>query len=339
MAKKEKEKKEPKRRPKYGLFSCVAYVYRLLWNTERSLVFNAVLTVPIWLILAAHGLVLPSIVISMLEKSGRFTPIALVIIGLLVFKLAVDVINNAIDEKISVSQYLVQARLRYLLEKKSREQDWYQHYDVGLRKLKQRADLAAQLYGNCFPLEISNMLAQLLKFLLYGSVVSMLHPVIILLLAAGCAVNYRMNKWYREKNYSDQDVRNEISNKIFYCTFHLSRNFKYAKDIRLYSMQESMHERLDKLFSASDSEQKKVMRRSFHSAVVSQLVVLCRDGAAYAFLIWKAVQGEVDASAFVLYFSAITSMAWMMSDLLGIISRVQEGAMQISDLIKMEILS
>ncbi|MBR3996848.1 MAG: hypothetical protein IKI93_00720, partial [Clostridia bacterium] len=284
MAKKVKETKEPRRKPKYGLFSCIAYVYRLLWSTERSLVFNAILTVPIWLILAAHGLVLPSIVIGMLEKSDRFTPIALVIIGLLIFKLIVDVINNVIDEKIAVSKYLVQTRLRYMLEKKQREQDWYQQYDPELRRLNQRADYAYQLDGLCFPVEISNMAAQLLKFLLYGSVVSMLHPVIILLLAAGCAVNYWMNKWYREKTYSDQDVRNEISKKIFYCTFNLSRNFKYAKDIRLYNMKESMHKRLDQLFAERDREQKKVIRCAFLTSIVSQLVILCRDGAAYAFL-------------------------------------------------------
>jgi len=331
MAKEEKKKKESKRKPKYGMFSCVAYVYRLLWSTERSLVFNAILTVPIWLILAVHGLVLPSIVIAMLEKSDRFTPIVLVIIGLLIFKLIVDVINNVIDEKIAVSKYLMQTRLRYMLEKKQREQDWYQHYDTELRKLNQRADNAAQLHGDCFPVEFANLLAQLLKFLLYGSVVSMLHPVIILLLVAGCAVNYWMNKWYREKNYSDQDVRNELVMKICYCTFRLSRNFKYAKDIRLYNMKESMHKRLDWLFAESDREQKKVIRRSFLTSFVSQLVILCRDGAAYAFLIWKAVQGEIDASSFILYFSAITSMAGMMGDLLGIVSRVQEGALEISD--------
>ena len=331
MAKEEKKKKEPKRKPKYGMFSCVAYVYRLLWSTERSLVFNAILTVPIWLILAAHGLILPSAVIAMLEKSERFTPIALVIIGLLVFKMIVDVINNVIEEKIAVSKYLVQTRLRYMLEKKYREQDWYQQYDPELRRLNQRADNAAQLHGDCFPVEIANLLTQLLKFLLYGSVVSMLHPVIILLLVAGCAVNYWMNKWYREQNYSDQDVRNELVMKICYCTFRLSRNFKYAKDIRLYNMKESMHKRLDWLFAESDREQKKVIRRSFLTSFVSQLVILCRDGAAYAFLIWKAVQGEVDASSFVLYFSAITSMAGMMGDLLGIIGRVQEGSLQISD--------
>ena len=113
--------------------------------------------------------------------------------------------------------------------------------------------------------------------------------------------------------------------------YNLSRNFKYAKDIRLYSMRDSMHERLENLFAQSYNEQKKVQWRAIATAAVSRLVILCRDGAAYAFLIWKAVQGEVDASAFVLYFSAITSMSWMMGDLLSIISRVQEGALQISD--------
>lgn len=329
--KKEKEKKEPKGKPKYGMFSCVAYIYRLLWNTERSLVFTGIFTVSIWVILAVHGLVLPSIIISMLEKSERFTPIALVIIGLLVFKLVVDVINNVIDEKIAASNFLVQVRMRYILEKKLRNQDWYQEYDAELQKLTQRANNAVNGNGMCFPMEFSNMFAQLLKFILYGSVVSMLHPVIILLLAAGCAVNYWMDKWYREKNYSDQDIRNEILKKIFYCTFNLSRNFKYAKDIRLYSMRDSMHERLENLFAQSYNEQKKVQWRAIATAAVSRLVILCRDGAAYAFLIWKAVQGEVDASAFVLYFSAITSMSWMMGDLLSIISRVQEGALQVSD--------
>ncbi len=329
--KKEKKQKEPKRKPKYGMLSCVGYIYRLLWNTERSLVFAGVLTVPIWLTLATFGLILPSIVISMLEKSDRFTPIALVIIGMLVFKLTMDIINNAIDQKLDASYELVQMRLRYLLEDKVRNQDWYLKYDVAVHNLLQRAIGAINSTGVRFPMEFANMFAQLMKFFMYGSVVSMLNPIIILLLAAGCAVNYFMNQWQMKKNYGDQDVRNAISKKIRYSTANISRDFKFAKDIRLYNMKDSMQRRLEGLLAKYHKERKKVLLRDILTSMVSFLVLLLRDGAAYAFLIYKAVNGEVDASTFVLYFSAITSMSWMMSDLLGIIGNVQRGALQISD--------
>ncbi len=326
-----KQPQSPPRKPKYNTLSCVAYIYRLLWNTERSLVFAGFLSVPIWLTLATHGLVLPSIIISMLEKSTDFTPIALVILGLLVFKLIADVINNAIDEKIAASNELVYMRLSYILEQKVRNQDWYLNYEPKIQKLLERARSSTYSSGVRFPMEFANMFAQLMKFIMYGSVVSMLNPVIILLLAFGCAANYFMGQWQRKKNYGDQDIRNALARKIRYCTTHISRNLRYAKDIRLYNMQPSMAKRIEILLSKRLKEDKKVVLREILTSLVAFLVVLLRDGAAYIFLILKAVQGEVDASAFLLYFSAITSMSWMMGDLLGIIGNVQQGAMEISD--------
>ncbi|MCD8021556.1 MAG: hypothetical protein LUF30_00730, partial [Lachnospiraceae bacterium] len=58
-------------------------------------------------------------------------------------------------------------------------------------------------------------------------------------------------------------------------------------------------------------------RRSFLTAAVGFLVVLVRDGLAYGYLIYRAVAGEVDASQFVLYFSAITALSGYMNDILN----------------------
>ena len=49
MSKKEKEKKH---KPKYGMFSCVGYIYRLLWENERFLVFVGIAVVPLSLLAA-----------------------------------------------------------------------------------------------------------------------------------------------------------------------------------------------------------------------------------------------------------------------------------------------
>lgn len=334
MAKKEDKKKEPKRKPKYGLFSCVGYIYRLLWKYEKGLAFTGIFTVPISLILSALALYTPSLILSVLETSDRFSMIALVIVGLLLAKLLVELTSSILNTKIANSEHYVLLRMLYMWNCRQRDRDWYLDFEPDIQKQNERANNTLgnnHTAGVHFPMDFSNMLSQILNFLLFGSVISLLHPIIILLLALGCVLNHFMSKWERKQNWKDRDARNDLDKRISYSTFGMSRDFKYAKDVRLYTMQESIHERLANLFDLRLKEQKKLEFRGILNAIENFLVVLIRDGAAYAFLIFKAVQGDVDASSFVLYFSAITSMSGLMGGILGIINRVSDGALQISD--------
>ena len=96
-------------------------------------------------------------------------------------------------------------------------------------------------------------------------------------------------------------------------------------------MASSIGNRLNKIFKLRENEQRKLENYGFVTALVGFLIVLIRDGAAYAFLIYKATQGEVDAASFVLYFTAIASMSGLMGGILGTFDRVFSGALQISD--------
>ncbi|MBD5495946.1 MAG: ABC transporter ATP-binding protein [Lachnospiraceae bacterium] len=332
---KKKVQKEPKRKPKYGLFSCVGYIYRLLWNSERSLVYTGIFTVPISLALSALALYTPSAVLAVLEASDRFTPIALMIAGLLLAQLICDIANNILSVKVNNSEGYVLMQMIYIWRKYERDRDWYHQYDPEVQKLNERADKAANnnhTAGVHFPMEFSNMLTQILSFLLFGAVVSLLHPVIILLIAIGCALNAAMGKWERRKNWEERDIRNDIEKKMNRVSWSVSQDFSYAKDIRLYGMKQFLHDRMAHLCDLRDAEQRKMERRSIITALINFLIIMIRDGAAYAFLISEAVRGNVDASSFVLYFSAITSLSGVMDGILGKINEVLEGAMQVSDL-------
>lgn len=332
--KKQNEEKEPKRKPKYGLFSCVGYIYRLLWQTERPLVFVGIFTVPISLGLSALALYTPPAVLSALERWDSFSPIALVIIGLMLAQLLCDAVNNIVSTKISNSEHYVLMNMQYIYGKIQRERDWYHEYDIEVEKLNERAYRATQnnhTAGVHFPMVFADMVAQLLKFLLFGTVISLLHPAIILLLVFGCLLNAAMGRWEWRKNWEERDVRNAIEKKINCIVWSVSQDFSYAKDIRLYGMKQFLHDRLAHLFGLRVAEQKKLERRGILRALVSFLVVLVRDGVAYAFLIAQAVQGKVDAASFVLYFSAITSLSGLMDNILGTGYRIRDGAAQVSD--------
>lgn len=332
--KKDKIKKEPKRKPKYGMLFCVAYIYRLLWQTERSLAFVGIFTVPVSLALSALNLYTPPVILSVLEDSGRFSYIALVIVGLLLVKKLFELMQSNLSMKIGGSELYMLSRMVYMRAVKVCDRDWYLQYDPVVLKLDERARNATQnnhVAGVHFPMDFSHMVSQILNFFLFGSVISLLHPMVIVLLAVGCMLNYGLEKRRQNTNWKEQDERNDLGKKLFYSTVTLSRSAEYAKDIRLYSMNGALKDRIQHLLKLDGNVQKKLEARSIFTAIGNFFFILVRDGAAYAFLIMKAVQGEVDASSFVLYFSAITSMSGLMSGIMGVIARVSEGAMQVSD--------
>lgn len=326
--------KENRRKPKYGLFSCVGYIYRLLWQTEPHLVFTGIFTVPLTLGLSALTLYTPTLILRTLETSHRFSYIALVFLGLMLVKLLFDLGNSVIQEKTAESEHYVVLRMQYIENVKRRYEDWFLSLDPEIRQMNERSRKACQnnhTAGVHFPMDFAGMLASILNFILFGSVISMLNPLIVLLLALGCAVNYLFAAWERKKGWEGRDVRNELDIKLTYIGWYLAHDFKYAKDIRLYQMKDGIHERFMHLIKQRDVEGRKLERRRLFVAVVNFLIVLIRDIAAYAFLIYKALRGEVDASSFVLYFSAITSMSGVMERILGMVNRVLDGALQVSD--------
>ena len=331
---KEKKKKEPKRKPKYGLFSSVAYIYRILWQTERGLAFTGLFTVPVTVVLSALSLYTPSAVLRALSSQKGFSYVAQVILGLLLAKLCFDLANTVIWQKISGAEHLVLMQLIYMYNYYQRMRDDYLSYDVQMMKLDERGDAAIRdnhTAGVHFPMDFANLAGTILNFILFGSVISLLNPVIVLLLLAGSAINYAVGAWESRKNWETQDIRNKLDKKIKYTTLGISNNFCWAKDIRLYHMQDGLHERFMRLHGMAKSEKWKCERRSVLAAIVGFLIVLARDGAAYGFLIGKVAAGELTAASFVLYFSAITSMSGLMGRILWTINRVLDGALEVSD--------
>ena len=329
MAKKEKKKKDPKRKPKYGLFSCVGYIYKLMWEYERSLAFTAVLTVPVSLILSAIGLYTSPAILRVLETSDTFSYIALVIVGLLGAKLVFDLAQNVIRQKINLSEGQIDMFLMYRLSVARRDFDWYLEYDPEVHIKKMRADESWK--GAHLHRHFSDILVSLLEFLLFGTVVTMLHPMFFLLIAGECAVDYAVRSWKRKRVWRNRDTLNGINKKLDYMNHTFGANPRYAKDVRLYRMKKPLHDLMESLNAQRLGVMKKYNLWDAECAVLSFLAVLIRDGAAYAYLIYRAVNGDLSASDFVLYFTAITSLSTMLTDIIGSWGSVSEAALAVSD--------
>ncbi len=326
--------KEPKRKPKYGLLSCVGYIYRYLWKNERRLALDGLFTVVITVAAAAVALYTPSFILEALEDASDFGYVALVIVGVLMAGFLAELASEIVSVRNQTSEFYMTCHLRYQELSRKRSRDWYHQYSESIQELDERAEKAVQdnhAAGVHLPMDFAAIVATVLNFLLFGGVVSMLSPVIVVLLAIGCGISYGMSVWVRKANYRQMDERNSAYKRMRYIR-HMSDTFKYGKDIRLYRMQGYLHTLSGKIIGNCQHFVDLWERRSFLAAVVNFLVVLVRDGLAYGFLIRRAVAGEVDAAQFVLFFSAITALSGYMDDILTNWNKVAEGALQISDL-------
>ncbi len=328
-----KTKKEPKRKPKYGLFSCVGYMYRYLWKHERAIALQCVATVPVTLAAAALALYTPSLILDALGSAADFRYVASVIVGLLLAGFLAELANRLLRNRDETAEFYIYSHLYYQKFLHIRTRDWYHQYSEAVQKLDERGakaigdNHAASVH---LPMDFAAALASVANFLLFGGVVSSLHPLIVALLAVGCAITYAMTAWERRVNYRQQDERNAANKRVRYL-LNLAGTFKYGKDIRLYRMQGYLHTLSQNILGECQRFVDLLERRNFLTAAVSFLVVLARDGLAYGFLIFKAVAGELDAARFVLYFSAIAALSGYMTDILSGWSRVAQGALEISD--------
>lgn len=335
--KKENKKKEnrqdskaAKRKPKYGMLSCVGYMYRLLWRHARPLAFVGCFTVPVSLAMSALALYIPTITLRYLERSERFSTVALVILGLGLAEICLSLAQMRIEIGTDLSGTYISGQMQYDLVSRLRDRDCFLEYDPEIKLMDERAARSTKRAVD-FPLGFADMVSTVLQFFLFGSIISFLSPWIILMLAVGCGISYAMSAWERKRGFETRDRINMVSRKINYLGYHVGRTLKYGKDIRLYGFREHFSKLGEQLMRSLEAEYGKREGRLFIKQFVNCLTVALRDGIAYVFLISQALAGKVDAAQFVLYVSAISQMAGFMTRLLEQWSHICEGAMMISD--------
>lgn len=330
----EKQKKAPKRKPKYGLFSCVGYIYRYIWKYERNVAWTAILTIPVSLAVSALGIYVPSLTIRALEESEVFSMTALIIIGLALADLTASILDKLVGIAAGNAEHFMVMRMIYDMHTYLRSRDYYLDFDPKVQESDRRGMRAVgdnHTAGVHFPIDFAEMVSTVLRFFLFGAVISMLSPWIVLLLILGCIINFFMAKWEQDAWYKTRDDRGRLDKKIDYLVYNLSRNLKNGKDIRLYNLKDYISGLAEKLVGQRKAEEEKLEGRSFLTSLVGFLVVLVRDGLSYLFLIDRALAGQVDAAAFALYFSAITSMSDFIGRLLNYVTKIRESALEVSD--------
>ncbi len=176
-----------------------------------------------------------------------------------------------------------------------------------------------------------SMIESLLSYMLYGTVISFVSPWLIPILTVTPAINYLSMKAYRKWEYNSRKKITDAQTKLDYVTM-LPSDYSYAKDIRIYGMIDWFKNTFRALSGEVMGWEIKTANRQFLASLADLLVILLRDGAAYAILIKMTLDGEITPDKFVLYFAAISSFASQIGSIIGKWNSLHSMSLKICDL-------
>ena len=160
-----------------------------------------------------------------------------------------------------------------------------------------------------------------LSLLVLSTMLSILHPLIVVLILTGAALSF----WLSSKARAFEDARQgdmaELNRKWEYLS-RTAQDFSYGKDVRLYRMQAWVLGKYSGLMRVRDRLMAALKRAHVPRVLVEGLFTLLREGVVYGYLIYLFLQGRLMLSDFAMYFAAVASFSSQLNMLLGEVARL-----------------
>ncbi len=331
MKKKSKEKKPYKSMP-----SNVVWSFGRMLKSAPAALFIKIVSIPMNISLGYAGIYLPSFVVALVtENRGvKYAALSMIIFSAIVLltKLSLTALSQV--SSISIKNYNLDIKNK--LNGKIMSCFYQSAEKKEIRDLFDRALNSTYMWNGSqptidLPTTGFSMIESLLSYMLYGTVISFVSPWLIPILTVTPAINYLSMKAYRKWEYNSRKKITNAQTKLDYVTA-LPSDYAYAKDIRIYGMIDWFKNTFRSLSGEVMGWEIKTANRQFLASLADLLVILLRDGAAYAILIKMTLDGEITPDKFVLYFAAISSFASQIGSIIGKWNSLHSMSLKICDL-------
>lgn len=203
------------------------------------------------------------------------------------------------------------------------------------RDLHDRATWATAQWNGALPVcDLPRRSLKLIEnigcYCLFGSVISYVTPWLVPILTIAPLVNWFCARLYRKWEYANRGKWADIDRRLEYVQRRPS-DFEAAKDIRIYGLAKWLRETYHGLARERLIWEKRLTWKEFLSRIADLMVILLRDGAAYALLIHMTLAGEITVDRFVLYFSAISMFATFVGNIVEEWNGMHTSSLNICD--------
>lgn len=324
-----------KKKPTHSVFSNFAWSLKMLLKYSKAAFFITALFMPINVGLRYLEIYLPSLVVSEVTNGQTLNhsllSIGIVMLLIMLGYIIIQALGHIRNSTLGIYRY----KMTDLVTRKQLSMFYQTYEQKKVRDLANRASNATQMWDGVQPLTdiVYNgfgMLENLLGYILFGSVISFASPWLVPILTVAPIVNILSVKAYNKWEYAHRSKMTDLNQKLGHVE-ELPDDFAAAKDIRIYSMASWLRECYRDLSDQRSKWDRNVVKKSFLSRIADLVVILIRDGGAYALLIHMFYSGKIGIDEFVLYFAAISSFASWVGGIISCWNKANTVSLKLCD--------
>ncbi len=330
-----KKTKKTKNKPYRSALDNALWSFRELLKDAPWFFLLMVLGVPLNVALAYMDISLPALVVADVTGHAPLDQAAFRA-GMLIFAmLAGHILQTFFNHLSEICMAKYRHRKGQEISRKSLTL-FYQDYErKEIRDLSHRAARATEMWDGVQPVSdvprrSLSLAENVLCYLLFGSVISFVSPLLVPILTVAPAVNWFCARAYRNWEYSHRERQTDIDRKLWYLQEKAS-DFAAAKDIRIYGLAGWFRQIFRDFSGQRLAWEKQMILRRFLSRIADLFVIFLRDGAAYLLLIKMTLEGSITVDRFLLYFSAISMFASFIGNIMNEWNGIRSTSLDLCD--------
>ena len=325
------KKKAP--RPKYNLWQVTAYMLGVVWKGKHWSVF----TVGISLALVTAGktiteLLFAPAVIGKLEQNAPLGSLLVTICGFAGLLLVLSFLFKYLDNLALFGKLQVRMDIMRFSALKRSMTSYPNLLDKNFLDLSTKVGRAVSTNSESvesFWASWEDILTNLFGFAVYLLLLSGLNGWLCLLVTLTSAISYVASKHINEWSYRHREEAARYEKQLNYVR-KVATERKYGKDIRIFGLQEWVEEIWETRIRLYHGFFVRREKNYLWANVIDLILLLVRNGAAYAYLIWLTIEQGLPVSQFLLYFGAATGFAQWVSGILEKFSTLHKQCLDIS---------
>ncbi len=305
-----------KEKPKYNIWQNIGFMLRCAWASQRTVPFVTILAALLAVGQNLCQLYLAPQILSKVETAAPLWELLLTIGLFTLLSVLLAALVGYFQQSRQPGEIDVRVEILQRINRKICTTSFPNTRDPAREKLQQEA--LSNTEGNHKAAEhiwhtLTDILAALIGFAIYLVLLSSLDWVLLASVLVTSVLSFlvaqKANKWELAHREAFQTCYKETEYII-----GLSHKNAIAKDIRIFGLAPWLREVNNKALRLFESLHDRRERARIWSDFADVALTLLRNGIAYGYLIAMALKQDLSASAFLLYFTAVSSLTtWIVS--------------------------
>lgn len=326
--------KKTKEKSEFNIVSNILYSLKTVFKLSPIMFLTKIMVILTEISFKVYAIYETKIILDKFQTDNNLKNVLLLIVGLLVLYAVITLIQSVFY---AIENYIFD-KTSYILSQKACKLMCEADYDK-LESPEYKNLLTQHMNFATAPLDMFYAFFELLKSIImivvFGTLVSTLHPLIFLMLVVMAVVHFFAKKpLVRLQHKLNIDM--VANDRKFNYVTQISNDFENAKEVRLYDMSPWINEISDDCLKTHRHLHSRIQWRAFLTGSINNFLNLLRDAFAYIYLIIMFSKNAITVGDFTMYFSAITSLSGTLTGLSEKITELTKYDLKIKDIRKTE---